>query len=511
MTLLYLVLVCFHLNIEPFLILLKQNPSVAELSTRYITYYIPGLFFDFQFLTISRYLQNQNIVYPMVISSFLGNVFSAVSQYVAIYVYGYKLEASAILQGVSCFVMFILQLAYILISKVYKDTWNGFSLKDALDNWKILFVLGIPGILMIALEEWNFEIATIISGTLDGIQLGAQSIAFQCSTVSFMMTMGLAIATSIRVGQFLGSREIDNLKTAYRTSFVVGMVCSAISCTLILVLRNYIAAMFSSNKEIQAEGSELLFFIAFMQFADMIAGITSGILKACGRQVIGAAIMFACYYLIGIPIGIIFVFVIKLQIKGMWIGLIIALVIEGFVFSVLVFRTNWEVECDKAMANIEDVEFTKSFYDESAEKSQGAFTKYFNEDMTENCPLIVKSDYEGDAYWVREKIHNPEKKIKNFKRPRITSEVHIMPTNRSRSLMIYTKEIYNIDTDQPLRKTIIKRAVTFLVVLLLVICAILIRIYLPKSLYVSCIPDSEEARRNNIKNLCQNSTLISNL
>jgi len=40
---------------------------------------------------------------------------------------------------------------------------------------------------MIALEEWNFEVATFVAGSLSSIQLGAQSIAFQVSTVAFMV------------------------------------------------------------------------------------------------------------------------------------------------------------------------------------------------------------------------------------------------------------------------------------------------------------------------------------
>ncbi|RTG89215.1 multidrug resistance protein, MATE family [Schistosoma bovis] len=79
--LMYMTLVCIHLNIETVLLLLGQNPLTASLTSEYIAYFLPGLGFDFLFLTFARYLQTQNIIQPIVYSTFTGTVFNMFAQY----------------------------------------------------------------------------------------------------------------------------------------------------------------------------------------------------------------------------------------------------------------------------------------------------------------------------------------------------------------------------------------------------------------------------------------------
>ena len=47
-------------------------------------------------------------------------------------------------------------------------------------------------------------------------------------------------------------------------------------------------------------------------------------LRATGKQARVAAVNFACYYLLGLPLGIVLALVVGLHAKGMWIGLSIA-------------------------------------------------------------------------------------------------------------------------------------------------------------------------------------------
>lgn len=108
---------------------------------------------------------------------------------------------------------------------------------------------------------------------------------------------------------------------------------------------------------------------------------------------------------------------------------------------------------------------------------------------------MVKSDYEGDAYWVREKIKNPSIKIKHIKKVRPTIEgMRSKPFYGSRTSLIYKSQVLPIDTDQPIRKLVIKRLILIVCVLLLFLSCLFIRIYLPKS-YLPCIPVTNESIR----------------
>ena len=46
--------------------------------------------------------------------------------------------------------------------------------------------LAIPGMLLLVMESWAFEIGTLLSGLLGKTELGAQSIIIQFEALSFM-------------------------------------------------------------------------------------------------------------------------------------------------------------------------------------------------------------------------------------------------------------------------------------------------------------------------------------
>lgn len=47
----------------------------------------------------------------------------------------------------------------------------------------------------------------------------------------------------------------------------------------------------------------------------------SGIIRGCGRQMLGAVVNFIAYYLVGLPIGISLALAAKMGALGMWMGL----------------------------------------------------------------------------------------------------------------------------------------------------------------------------------------------
>ena len=82
--------------------------------------------------------------------------------------------------------MVLLELGYLLFTGAYRTTWDGWCKESVLDWWSFV-KLAIPGMLLLALEEWCFEIGTLLSGMLGDIELGAQSIIFQFEGLSFMV------------------------------------------------------------------------------------------------------------------------------------------------------------------------------------------------------------------------------------------------------------------------------------------------------------------------------------
>lgn len=91
----------------------------------------------------------------------------------------------------------------------------------------------------------------------------------------------------------------------------------------------------------------------------------SGVARGTGWQRIGGYASLGSYYLVGIPLGWILCFVMKLRGKGLWIGILIASTIQLSVFTLVTFFTNWEQEVYKLLI------FFTSFYGYSFESGFG--------------------------------------------------------------------------------------------------------------------------------------------
>ena len=91
---------------------------------------------------------------------------------------------------------------------------------------------------------------------------------------------------------------------------------------------------------------------AAFQVFDGIAAVNGGVLRGCGRQVLGAANNFAAYYLVGLPLGAVLAFVADLSLIGLWLGLAVALICAAAISTVIVLRTRWKEQVEFALLRV---------------------------------------------------------------------------------------------------------------------------------------------------------------
>ncbi|KER33341.1 hypothetical protein T265_00831 [Opisthorchis viverrini] len=354
----YSILACIHLNVEPILLLLRQDPLISSLTSEYLRYFLPGLACDFLFLALTRYLQAQNIVLPMVYASLIGTIFNLWAQHTFVLKMNLGIRASALWLSVSFGIMLLCEIAYILISGTYKETWSGFNLRAATRNWGVIFQMGIPGLFMVSLEEWCFEIMTFISGAISEVTLGAQAIAFQVQSLLYMIPLGLFTAVNVRVGQKLGAYDPDGARFTFRTAQRFVCIVALATGIPVVLLRNKLPLIFTEDQAICDLASKLLAMLLLFQICEGFAGVSEAVLLACGRQSLGAVIIFVGYYCIGMPLAFLFAFAANRGIIGAWTGLLTGFAITTIAYSVFAHKTNWIAEARKARRNTCDQQDT---------------------------------------------------------------------------------------------------------------------------------------------------------
>ncbi|KAM4697183.1 multidrug and toxin extrusion protein 1-like [Rhinophrynus dorsalis] len=349
---LILLLFCFpcwalFINTESILLLFRQDPEVSRLTQKYVLIFLPALPATFLYQLQAKYLQNQGIVLPQVLTGFTANLFNALINYVFLYVMGLGVMGSACANTMSQFIQMILLFIYIVWRKLYTETWGGWS-RACFEDWGSFIRLAIPSMLMMCIEWWAFEIGIFLAGAISVIELGAQTIIFQIANIVFMVPSGISIAVCIRVGHGLGAGNIKQTKTSCAVAILVTEMCALGSCILISSLRNVLAYIFTTDKDILELVSYLVPVYAACLLCDGCVATCGGILRGSGKQKIGAIFHTVGYYVIGLPVGISLMFAAKLGAIGFWFGILLCSVLQGIALIVFVFRIDWKKASDEA-------------------------------------------------------------------------------------------------------------------------------------------------------------------
>ncbi|KAF3504530.1 hypothetical protein F2Q69_00040054 [Brassica cretica] len=83
-------------------------------------------------------------------------------------------------------------------------------------------------------------------------------------------------------------------------------------------------------------------------FLDGFQCVLSGVARGCGWQKIGACVNLGSYYLVGVPLGLLLGFHLHLGGRGLWLGIVMALVVQVLSLSIITLVTNWDKEAKKA-------------------------------------------------------------------------------------------------------------------------------------------------------------------
>ncbi|XP_064379245.1 multidrug and toxin extrusion protein 2-like [Dromaius novaehollandiae] len=349
---LILLLCCFpcwaiFINTERMLLLIQQDPEVSRLTQLYVMIFIPALPAAFLYQLQTRYLQSQAIILPQVITGIAANILNVAMNAIFLYALKLGMVGSAWANTVSQYTQAILLFLYVWWKKIHVETWGGWT-KDCLQDWGSFIHLAVPSMLMMCIEWWTFEIGSFLAGLLSVVELGAQSVIYELSCAAYMVPLGFSVATSVRVGNALGSGDAVQAKTSCITALLCSGVFAVVVATLLGVLKDIVGYIFTSDKEIVTLVSKVMLIFAPFHLFDAAAATCGGVLRGAGKQKMGAIANAIGYYAIGLPIGISLMFAAKMGVLGLWVGMSICISLQALSFSTFVMRMDWKKAAEEA-------------------------------------------------------------------------------------------------------------------------------------------------------------------
>ncbi|TRZ04043.1 hypothetical protein DNTS_006379, partial [Danionella cerebrum] len=110
-------------NTESILLLVHQRPEVARVSQVYVDIFLPSLPAIFIYIIEAKFLQNQGIIWPLVITGVVANILNALANYIFLFVLKMGVEGSAAANTISQYSLAITLFLYIRFKGLHKQTW----------------------------------------------------------------------------------------------------------------------------------------------------------------------------------------------------------------------------------------------------------------------------------------------------------------------------------------------------------------------------------------------------
>ena len=217
-----------------------------------------------------------------------------------------------------------------------------------LPRWPVirgLLATGLPIGVTVAMEGGLFIATALLIGRLGETPAAAHQIAINVASLCFMIPMGLAEATTVRVGHALGRSDGDGVRRAATAGYVIVLGTQALSALALLLGNEWIVGFYTDDVVVATLAAALLLYAAAFQFPDGVQVLSAGALRGLGDTRVPMLLAALAYWAVGMPLGGVLGLgwgglVAPMGPRGMWLGLIAGLLVAAVLLGLRFWRSS---------------------------------------------------------------------------------------------------------------------------------------------------------------------------
>ncbi|MEE9438266.1 MAG: MATE family efflux transporter [Saprospiraceae bacterium] len=335
----------------PYLDFLGQNPEVANLAKGYLYFTALSSLPFMLFLTLRSFSDALSDTVPAMTAMIIGNICNIILNYLFIYgkfgMPAYGVAGAALASLIARIIMLV-----VLFGIIYykKQLWNYIAAcnfkKYQWTNFKKVLDLGVPSALQMFFEISAFSGAALIMGMVGKNEQAAHQVAINISSITFMICTGIAMASTIRVGNQLGQNNMVGVRNAGISAIIQVSIVMAICSLIFFVFHSTLALIYINDPLVVSIASTLLIYAAIFQIPDGVQVTALAALRGIKDVKTPTVITLISYYVFGLPISYYTAIILKIGAPGVWLGLLIGLFISA---TLLTYRFS---KLTKVVSNI---------------------------------------------------------------------------------------------------------------------------------------------------------------
>lgn len=196
----------------------------------------------------------------------------------------------------------------------------------------LLLKIGIPIAFQLIVEVTAFGIGAVMMGWLGEISLAAHQVALGMASFTYMISLGISQANTIRVSHQMGVGDYGSMKKAALASTHLVLLFMSVMAVIFVLGRHILPLMFTVDPAVIQVASALLIIAAIFQVFDGLQVVMLSTLRGMADVKTPMIYAFIAYLLIGIPVSYMLTFVFEAGPQGIWLGYLVGLGIAGVLF-----------------------------------------------------------------------------------------------------------------------------------------------------------------------------------
>ncbi|XP_021284405.1 protein DETOXIFICATION 48 [Herrania umbratica] len=336
-------------NMKGILLWCGQDQEISSVARTFIIFSIPDLFFLSLLHPLRIYLRTQSITLPVTYCSAISVLLHVPLNFLLVVHFKLGVAGVAIAMVWTNLNLFLLLSSFVYFSGVYKDSWVTPS-TDCLRGWSSLLGLAVPTCASVCLEWWWYEIMILLCGLLANPKatIASMGILIQTTSLVYCFPSALSVGVSTRVGNELGAKRPGKARISMIVSLFFAVAIGLAAMLFATLMRHQWGKLFTSDAEILELTAVALPIAGLCELGNCPQTTGCGVLRGSARPTIGANINLGSFYLVGMPVSLLMGFMTKMGFAGLWLGLLAAQASCAFFMLVVLCRTDWTLQAERA-------------------------------------------------------------------------------------------------------------------------------------------------------------------
>ena len=183
-----------------------------------------------------------------------------------------------------------------------------------------LNALGWPVGMQMGMETATFSLSFVMVGWLGTLALASHQIMLTISQFTFMMYYGMGAAVAVRVSNFKGQGDGQNVRRSAYAGLHIILCMEVVLLGIVFALRGQVGGWFTDNAEVSGMVAALFFPFLVYQFGDGLQINFANALRGISDVKPMMIIAFISYFIISLPVGYLCGFVFGWGLTGVWMA-----------------------------------------------------------------------------------------------------------------------------------------------------------------------------------------------